>query len=207
MKVIKDFGLAGIYIFSVIIAIFLGTSLVHKEIEKRTLYVIFSKPVSVIEFIIGKFLGLLSSVVLTIFLMSVIQLTVIFIKGGGIDAISLWAILLLIFEMSIFISLTILFSTFSAPLAGTIYSIIVLYIGHSMTIFKQSAAKSSSILRYLTDLVYYIFPNLEKFNLRNNIVHNMVPSSGEIIYPILYSLTYCAVLLWLATLALKKQDL
>lgn len=207
IKVVKDFGLAGIYIFSIIIAIFLGTSLVYKEIEKKTLYIIFSKPVSVYQFVVGKFFGLWVSITLNVVLMTIVHLIIVKIKGGGIDLIALYAILLLIFELAIFVALTILFSSVTAPLAGAIFSIIILYIGHSLEMLKKYAVKSGQAMRIFTDGVYYILPNLEKFNLRNSVVHDVAPSSGQIIYPILYSVLYVLILLWASTMALKKRDL
>lgn len=207
VKVVKDFGLAGIYIFSIIIAIFLGTSLVYKEIEKKTLYIIFSKPVSIYEFVVGKFFGLWSSITLNVLLMTIVHIIIVKVKGGGFDLISLYSILVLIFELAIFVALTILFSSVTTPLAGAIFSIIILYIGHSLEILKKYASKSGQVVRILTDTVYYIFPNLEKFNLRNSVVHEITPTSGQIIYPILYSVLYVAILLWASSLALKKQDL
>jgi len=207
IKVVKDFGLAGIYIFSVIIAIFLGTSLVYKEIEKKTLYIIFSKPVKIYEFIVGKFFGLWISVTLNVLLMTIVYFIIVKIKGGGFDLISLYAILLLIFELAIFVAVTILFSSVTTPLAGAIFAIIILYIGHSLATIKQYAIKSGQFMRIVIDGAYYIFPNLEKFNLRNSVVHEVSPSSGQIIYPILYSILYVVILLWASSLAIKKQDL
>lgn len=207
VKVIKDFGLAGIYIFSIIITIFIGTSLIYKEIEKQTLYIIFSKPVSTAQFILGKFLGLMAGIKLTVLLMTAIYLIIVYIKGGGFDYLSLLSILLLLFELSIFISLTIAFSTFTTPLAGTIYSIITLYIGHSLGLLQKYAGKAGGIQKYLGKFVYYLLPNLEKFNIRNSIVHGIMPNSGQIIYPVIYSIFYTAILLYLANLALKKRDL
>jgi Cu-processing system permease protein len=207
IKVVKDLGLAGIYIFSIIIAVFLGTSLVYKELEKKTLYIIISKPVSFIDFAIGKFLGLWAGLSLNIFLMTIAYLIIVKIKGGGIDYISLYSILLLIFEIAIFIALTILFSSFTTPLAGAIYSVIFLYIGHSLSLLKQSAEKSEGFYKYFADGAYYILPNLEKFNLRNSVVYGVIPNSGEIVYPIIYSIIYTSIFIWLAVLALKKQEL
>lgn len=206
IKVIKDLGLAGIYIFSLIITIFLGTSLVYKEIEKRTLYVLLSKPVSIKQFVLGKFFGLWVSIVLNVALMTAVYLVVVVYKGGGFDYRSLWAILLSLFELAILIALTILFSAITTPLAGALYSIIIIYIGHSLMLLKNYVAKSGAFAKVIVGIAYYVFPNLEKFNLRNSIVYSITPSSSQIIYPIIYAILFSAVLLWLATLALKQQD-
>jgi len=207
IKVIKDFGLSGIYIFSLIITIFLGTSLIYKELEKRTIYTILSKPVSIFEFITGKFLGLWASVILNVTLMTAIHLFIVYVKGGGFDFLSIISIAIMLFELAIFIALTILFSTITTPLAGALYAIIILYIGHSLDLLRRYALKSESFMKYLTQITYYTFPNLEKFNIRNSVVHDIKPDSGQIIYPIVYSILFSSIILWAAILSLKKQDL
>lgn len=207
IKVIKDFGLAGIYLFSIIITIFLGTALIYKEIEKRTLYIIFSKPVSTSQFLIGKFLGLFASIKLTVLLMTIVYLVIIFFKGGGIDWISLWSTLFLLLEIGIFLALSILFSTFTSPLAGTIYSVLLLYIGHSINLVFKYGQKADGLAKYLASAGYYLLPNLEKFNLRNSVVYGVIPSPIEVGSAITYALFYILILLLLANLALKKQEL
>lgn len=208
IKVIKDLGLAGIYIFSIIITIFLGSSLIHKELEKKTIYIVLSKPVSTLEFILGKFFGLLFSIELNLIMMTIVYLALVAIKGGGFDYLSLFAILLLMFEIAIFVALTLLFSVFTTPFACMLYSIIIFYSGHSLSLLTNAANKSHNILaKTLSNIAYYGFPNLEKFNLRNSVVYGIMPDTSQIIFPLLYSIILIFILLWLATIALKKQDL
>lgn len=207
VKIVKDLGLAGIYIFSIIISVFLGTSLVYKELEKRTIYVLISKPVSITHFVIGKFLGLWLALILNIGLMSIAYLAIVLLKGGGIDWLSLISIFLLVFEIAIFIALSILFSSFTSPLAGALYSIIFIYIGHSLEMLKKYTEKSGGLAQYASNAAYYILPNLEKFNIRNSVVHGIAPSLNQTIYPILYAAIFVIIFLWLATLCLKRQEL
>lgn len=207
LKIIRDFGMAGIYIFSLIIAIFVGTSLVYKEIDKKTLYITLSKPISKKEFIVGKFFGLLLGIGLAIFAMTIIYLIVVAFKQGGFDWRGVIAILLSLFEIALFISLSILFSTFSKPLASTIYSVLILYIGHSIHLVLTHFEKTGGVLLYLFKIFYYILPNLEKFNLRNIVVHDSTFSISEISLSMAYGVVYCFVLLTLAIWSLQKQEL
>lgn len=207
IKVIRDFGLAGIYIFGIIITIFLGTSLIYKEIERRTLYTVLSKPVSVSDFILGKFLGLYSAIILTIIIMSAVYLVVVAAKGGGFDALGLLAILFELFEIMIFISLAIMFSSFARPFAAMIYSVLILYIGHSLSIIVKYTEKSGGILNYLAVSLYYLMPNLEKFNIRNIVVHNQAVSLSQTLMALIYAILYSSILLILANSALKRQEL
>ncbi len=207
LKIIRDFGLAGIYLFSIIIAVFIGTSLVYKEIEKRTLFITLSKPVSRTQFILGKFFGLFFSMIVVVALMAIVYLAVVAIKGGGFDYRGLVAISLSLIEIALFIALSILFSTFSTPLASTIYSILLLYIGHSLGMVLKYFTKAGGFLLYLFKGIYYIFPNLEKLNLRNLVVHDAALKGSEISLSILYGIIYSALLLVLAVWSLRKQEL
>ena len=207
IKVIKDFGLAGIYLFSLLVTIFIGASLIYKEIEKRTLYVVLSKPVSHFQFILGKYIGLYLSVFVSMILMAVVYIIVVAAKGGGFDTPALLAILLQFLEIAIFVALMILFSTFSTPIASTVYAILILYIGHSLDLILKYAQKHENFSIYFVKAIYYILPNLEKFNARDLVVHHIYPSGTSVGYSFLYAAIYSSLLLLLAVLALQHEDL
>lgn len=206
LKIIRDFGLAGIYIFGLIVTIFLGTSLIYKEIEKRTICTVLSKPVSTRDFILGKFLGLFSSITLAIILMAAVYLIVVVIKGGGFDFRGLLAIAFQLFELAVFVSLTILFSSFVKPFSAMIYSILIVFIGHSLSLIAKYGDKSGGIFKFISVILYYALPNLDKFNIRNLVVHNQNISLSQIALTFLYALTYSFILLVLANSALKRQE-
>lgn len=205
--IIKSLGLAALYLFSLIIVVFLGTSLLSKEIEKRTLYFIISKPVTHAQIVIGKFAGLLVSMIVTLSTMTIIYLLVVFIKGAGFDAPALVAVFLQICELAVFISLLILFSSFAAPLASILYAVLILYIGHSLGFLLEYATKVGGIIHYVSVIAYYIFPNFEKFNVRNSVIYGHLISMNDLLLTFLYALLWSIFALYLATAALKKREL
>ena len=69
--VVINLGLTAVSLFGVVIAIFIGIGLVSKEIEKRTLYTVLSRPVRRWEFIVGKFFGLAGTLVVNTFFMAI----------------------------------------------------------------------------------------------------------------------------------------
>ncbi|MDP3772022.1 MAG: ABC transporter permease subunit [bacterium] len=205
--IIRSIGLGGIYLFGLLITLFLGGSLMHTEIERRTVYLILAKPVSIGQMIIGKFLGLLMSIALVIAVMSVTYLCVVWYQGGGFDGAALPAIGMTILELALFIALTIFFSTFLTPLGATIYAVIVLYIGHSLSLLVQFVRTSGALARSAATAASYLFPNLEKFNIRNEALHHIVPSSASLGFTVIYALCYIALLLALATFMFSSKDL
>ena len=88
-RVVEDIGLAAISFFSVVVAIFLGSSLLYKEIERKTLYVVLPKPVHRWEFIVGKFGGIVLTGLVFIAIMGGILSSVMGVQAGGRLAVAL----------------------------------------------------------------------------------------------------------------------
>jgi ABC-type transport system involved in multi-copper enzyme maturation permease subunit len=110
-----NLGLSSISLFGVIIAIFVGIGLVSKEIEKKTLYTILSRPVRRWEFIAGKYLGLLLTLVVNAFLMTVGFYLALLIFTNGLnraDSMLLVAIYFIVLQFMMMVDITLLFSTF-----------------------------------------------------------------------------------------------
>lgn len=207
LAMIRSFGLAGIYLFGLIITIFLGASIVYKEIERKTLYFVLSKPVSRFDVIMGKFLGLSAAVVLTTLLMAAVYLGVIAYEHGGFDALGLLSIAFQILEEELFIALLIFFSSIAAPLTSTLCAMMLLFMGHLLASVVESAAQIGGYTMVFIQGLYYLLPNLEKFNVRNLVVHNISVSLEAGLLTLGYAVIYTGLLLIAATLLFKKREI
>ncbi|HUZ92511.1 MAG TPA: ABC transporter permease subunit [Candidatus Paceibacterota bacterium] len=205
--ILKSFGLAGIYAFGIIITIFLGASIIYKELERRTLYFVFSKPVSRLQLILGKFFGLYAAIVLVTALMTAVYLAVIGWNGGGFDALGLLSVFFELLEMAVFTALLVFFSTIATPLTSTIAAVMLLFGGHSMSSVLRTASQIGGPFYRFIQAVYYIFPNLEKFDIRSLAVHHIAVSASVVALAALYAILYTAILLWLANFFLKRKEL
>src|SRR5438128_3840696 len=82
-KIIIDLGLSAMLLFGAFIAIFVGVGLVYKEIERRTLYAILSKPIGRGQFLLGKYLGLCLTLLINVVIMGVgVSLALIYLHRG-----------------------------------------------------------------------------------------------------------------------------
>ncbi len=205
--IIKTLGLAGIYIFGLIITVFLGGYLVYDEVEKRTTYILLAKPVTRTNIIIGKFLGLLAGIALLTFLMTAAYLVVVYANGGGMDYYAFINVWLELCETALLIAFLILFSVFTTPLASTIYTILIIYIGHLLGLIQAYAMKSAGLTKDLLLGIYYVLPNLEKFDIRSLIAHNLHISRSEMFFSSAYALVYIVFLLYIAGTVFNKKDL
>lgn len=207
-RTIVNLGLSAMLFFGAFIAIFVGIGLVSKEIEKRTIYAIFSKPVARGEFIVGKYLGLCSTLLVNIAIMGVgVSLALLYV-GGGKLAFSIWgAILLIFFELTILTAVAILFSSFSTPALSALLTFLIFVIGHfSASLRDLASSLSSEAARFVFDLIYYVMPNLSAFNFVTNASHGDLPSAGICGVAFLYALVYDIIILTLTVLIFTRRN-
>lgn len=210
-KIIVDLGLSAILLFGVFIAIFVGVGLVYKEIERRTLYAILSKPVGRGEFLLGKYLGLSLTLLVNVLIMGVgLSLALIFVKRGFDPlVVRIWpAILLIYVELTILTGVALLFSSFSSPALSALMTFFVFTIGHFSADLKTLAqTMGSAPARWLFAGLYYLLPNLANYNIITPAAHGVLPGTVPVMSAIVYGLVYVSVLLAATTLIFRRRNL
>jgi ABC-type transport system involved in multi-copper enzyme maturation permease subunit len=209
-KIIVDLGLSAMLLFGVFIAIFVGVGLVYKEIEKRTVYVIFAKPVGRGEFLVGKYLGLCLTLLVNVMVMGTGVSLALFYVSRGWDplALSIWpAILLIYVELMILTGIALLFSCFSSPALSALLTFFVFIIGHFSADLKGLAnSMGSTGARWLFRSLYYLLPNLANLAFITPAAHGQMPAAAHAGAAVLYALLYIAVILAAATLIFRWRN-
>jgi ABC-type transport system involved in multi-copper enzyme maturation permease subunit len=190
-----------------LIAIFVGIGLVYKEIEKRTIYTIIAKPIHRYQFLLGKYLGLILTLLFEVAIMTTGFLFILYFYESTFDLNLLNAILLIFLELMLITSIALLFSTFSTPILSGIFTLAVFVIGHLTLDLKTFGANSKNILvRYLTEFMYYLLPNLENFNIKGEVVHH-IPVSWEYMgYVLIYGIFYITITLFVSAIIFQRRD-
>lgn len=205
-RVIQDFSLTAMLVFLLIITYFIGTQLVFREVERKTIYLVLSKPVSRETFYLGKFLGLCLTILVAGVVMAGMFIAVLAIKTKVVPTAAYFAIGAVILEAWLLTAVSLLFSAFTSPLASAVYTFGVTLIGHSSAMIWFLSQKAQPFVRGILEGVYYLFPNLEKFNLRNDVVFNLHPDATQIGMILLYFVAYTAFLLVLGMTAFRKDE-
>jgi ABC-type transport system involved in multi-copper enzyme maturation permease subunit len=209
-KVIVDLGLSAMLLFGVFIAIFVGVGLVYKEIERRTIYAVFSKPVGRGEFLVGKYLGLCLTLLVNVVVMAVgVSLALLYVSRGWDPLIpTIWpAVLLIYVELMLLTAVALLFSSFSSPALSALLTFMVFVIGHFSADLKALAASmGSTSARWLFSGLYYLLPNLANYSFITPAAHGRAPSAGFVLASALYAFVYIAVILAAATLIFSRRN-
>jgi ABC-type transport system involved in multi-copper enzyme maturation permease subunit len=210
-KIIVDLGLSAILLFGVFIAIFVGVGLVYKEIERRTLYAILSKPIGRGEFLLGKYLGLCLTLLVNVAIMGVgLSLALVYVRRGWDPlVVRIWpAIFLIYIELVILTGVAMLFSAFSSPALSALLAFFVFVIGHFSADLKMLAASMGTApSRWIFAGLYYLLPNFANYNAITAAAHGEVIDSRAIAAGAVYGVVYVAVLLAATTLIFSRRNL
>jgi ABC-type transport system involved in multi-copper enzyme maturation permease subunit len=209
-KVIVDLGLSAMLLFGMFIAIFVGVGLVYKEIERRTIYAVFSKPVGRGEFLVGKYLGLCLTLLVNVLVMGVgVSLALLYISRGWDPLLpTIWpAVLLIYLELMLLTAVALLFSSFSSPALSALLTFLVFVIGHFSADLKVlSTSLGSTSARWFFTGLYYLLPNLANYSFITPAAHGRTPDAGFVFATALYALVYISVILAAATLIFSRRN-
>lgn len=208
--VVINLGLTAVTLFGVVIAIFIGIGLVSKEIEKRTLYTVLSRPVRRWEFIVGKFFGLAGTLVVNTFFMAIGVFAALLYVAQHYhkpDAWILVALYFIILQFLIICSLALLFSSFSSPLLSAVFAFSLFVIGSFAEDLRGFAAMAHGMGRILASAAAYLVPNFSALNVVSSVAHEQPVAGNLILYNTLYALTYAAMAISGAVLIFEHRDL
>jgi len=207
-KIIKDMGLAGIQFFLMLIAVMMSVLLISREIDSRTVYYILAKPVRRWQFLLGKYVGLLATVLINLALMSLVLVVLVRLYSGNLDLTLLIATGMIGVEMALLVAFATLFSVLTRPILGSVFTLAVFVVGHvSQDLWLLTRHLPGSLGRTLVSMLYYVVPNLERFNFKTEVVHQLAITPAALGFSLIYGFAFTAVVLLLACLRFEGKDL
>lgn len=209
-KLIIDTGLAAINLLSLFVVVFIGTGLINKEIDKKTVLVLIAKPVSRLEFILGKHLGL--SLVMALLIASLTALLLILLALSGVPfqlGLILLAVLFMFLEMVLLTAAALMFGVVTSTVLATLMTLAIFAVGHeTRNILELDRIAESESFRRIAEGLFLVLPDLERLNLKNEIANGFVapPSGGGLIENAAYGLIYTALLLTVTVTVFERRQ-
>lgn len=205
-KIIKDLGLSAISVFGVLTAVFVGVSLVFKEIERRTVFTLLANPVRRWQFIVGKYLGLLFVLSMNVTLMGLALVAILAWRGEPSWPLAP-AVLLIVVELAVVTAFALLFSSFTKPILSAVGTFAVFVAGHlswSFDLLRKRMPAGAG--RALCDVLHAIVPNLDRLDVKAEAVHGLALPSGYLAAAVTYGIFYALAVLGLACVVFERRD-
>ena len=232
LKVMTDISLMSMSLFGAMVTVFLGTGLIYLEIDKRTIYVILSRPVARWEYVLGKYLGLLLTVYVALLVLAVAFLGYLWVMSWEVfmePSITpgeyvtvpfgpvLFAIFMTFVEMMLVTGMAIAFSAASTPVTSAVFTTIAYVVGHSADRIYDLAklmgnnpqtGKGSETAESVILFFYYTIPNLAMFNVRNEAVHGTTSEYAwsTVFFWLGYGFAFTAAFLILGILVFRRRN-
>jgi ABC-type transport system involved in multi-copper enzyme maturation permease subunit len=220
LKIIKDLGLAAINLLGLFIAIFIGINLVAKEVERRSIYNLLSKPLTRDQFLIGKYLGLVMTLAVNIGAMCLAFYAVLFYQhwiappglraswpAPAMDPALLVAVLLIFGELMLVTAIALFFSSFAGPLVAILLTFGLWVAGHFNSDLRQfEQVVDSPVAAYIARALYYVLPNFAPFNVKAEVVHGVPVAAAHVVLTLLYAALYITMLLVAAMTVFRRRD-
>lgn len=207
-KFVKDFSLAAISLFGVVIAVALGVSMLAKELGRRTIFNILSKPVARWHFVLGKFLGLACTVAFVVIAMSAALIGILALFEGHLDASLLVATAGIVCELTIVVAVALFFSAIVVtPTLAGLFTIAAFVAGRCVGYLAYFRGdESAPVVRSVSGLLYWMLPHLNRLDLADHVAYG---HSVPLLYlgaAGLYAAAYCVFLLALTTLLFERRE-
>lgn len=206
-RILQDVGLASIRLFGVAIAIFIGINLIHKEVERRTVYTILSKPISRAEFLLGKFFGLTMTIWMQMAIMSGVFVVVSLLAGAPIAWQHAAFFLLTAVELALVVAISTFFSAFTTPMLAAFFTTGTWVAGQLTRDLREIGARSdSAAMEAATSLVHRVLPDFEGLNLAIEAAHLLPITPADVGFPLAYGVAYSTVVLLCAIFVFERRD-
>ncbi|MHC4598233.1 MAG: ABC transporter permease [Planctomycetota bacterium] len=206
-RVIANLSLASINLFALLVTVFLGTNLVYKEVEKRTLYSVLTKDVRRYQFVLGKYFGLLATATLCVAGMGAIFFLYLLVMGGKPTAAMGLALYGILLELLIITALSILVSGLTSPILSAFIVFVLFLTGHSVEVVRKFVVEMKYEASDLPLMIaYWTIPNLENCNFKNFVGSPHSPEAKFVLFSTLYAVVYSGALMAVALVIYRRKD-
>lgn len=207
-KIALDFAVGMMSIANLLIAVFLGVTLISKEIELRTLYMVLSRPISRFAFLVGKIIGLSTVLIINTISLTLIGLLCYKYLGGTGENLLYWVAFFSLMEAIIIMLFGVMFSLISNPSLASVFTILILVSGHTLTsTLSNFFAKASSLTMVILKYSLFFIPDLDRMNLKDFLIYKQQVSNMFLFSNLLYVFIYIGILLSIVSIIFSRKNL
>jgi len=205
-KILIDIGLASIDVFGTIIAIFIGVGLVSKEIERRSLFPLLAKPLSREEFYLGKFVGLVFTLLVNVTAMALGLYATLLATGRGLEPRLLAAIYAILLGLVLVVAIAMLFSTVTSSVLAAVLTLGVVIAGRFADVIRNMREVLPGAPGWLTGLLYNLVPNLQNFDFKDRVAYGDPVPAAVLGWVSVYAVAYTLIVLVVGLASFRARE-
>jgi len=205
-KILKDIGLASMDLFGTLIAVFIGTGLVSKEIERRSLYPLLAKPVGRGEFYLGKFAGLAFTLLVNVTIMFAGLALTLLATGRRPDPALAGAVYPILLGLLLVVAFAMLFSTQTSSALAAVFTVGVVVAGRFADVVRNIRDVAPGVPGWVTRALYAVLPNFRNFDFKDRVAYGDAVPADVLAWVTAYAAVWIAIVLVLGLLSFRSRD-
>lgn len=206
-RVVRSIGLSGVALALNLLALLMSVTLVHQEIDRKTLFVVLTRPVTRSQYVLGRFLGLLAALAVVLAGFSVVFVIAMQMTNGTLAGQDALALLMTLPEAAILAAFGLVLSCFSTPNLSAGIGLGFWVAASTTDDLVRLTAKADAGTQGVAQVVYYILPALSRFDFREAAVYGDPIQSGDVAMVVVYGVLYASMLVMLAGLVLSRREM
>ena len=219
-KVSVDLGLSMVSIAGLAVIFFMGINLLARDFEKRTIYMVISRPIARWQYVLGKFMGLMLMVAASVaiigcFAAGCVKATMLY-APDYIPAGYSWGLfwLSLGYSLVALLTITALAQLFTCVTTSSYIALLLTacsyFIGQNVEVVRKMFLHDdaySPIFRFLIQTASWIFPNLSAFDIKTAVGYGLPMEAASMAWVAVYGISYIAVVLLVTVLLFQRREL
>ena len=207
LRLTVDLGLSGITWLGLVVVLMVGSSLVSKEIDRRTIFNLLSRPLPRPYYLVGKWAGLTAALasVAVILGLALAGMLVLLGHAEALPAIA-QAVVLAVLELAVVCSIAVMFSALSTPVLSALYTLGLFLAGQWTDDLRRFAEHAPGSLGTILTTAANLLPNLSLFNMRSLASLGTCTTIEHLAVATGYAALYCGCVLLLGAAAFESRD-
>lgn len=206
-RVVRSIGLSGVSLALNLIALLTSVGIIHQEIDKKTLFVVLARPVRRWHYVVGRYLGLVTTVAFALVGLSIVYAVTLLLVQGSLRATDVTALLGALPEAAILAGIGVCLSAFSTPTLSAGIGLGLWVASTATDDLVRLTEKATDATRILAKIAYYVLPCLSRFNFREVAIYNKAVPLEEFVSALLYGSLYASALVLLAGVILSRREM
>lgn len=207
-KTSLDIGLGLTSIAVKIIALFYGVNIVQSEIETRSIYLVLSRPITKVQYFLGRLMGMSAILFVNVFLLGAISISLYYILGGTIDSLMLWTIFFSFVESLLLLLIVVTCSLFSSKVLSVLLGISAYISGYvSTTLLESNQFVKTGWFNFILKFLNTSLPNFSRLNLKDFIIYEQNIDSSTLFATLGHASLFIVIYLILGSFLMKNKSL
>lgn len=208
INMIREMGISSIVLCGLLISILASPGIISEDIRNRAILVVFAKPISKREFILGKYIGIMLTILCAFFFLTLVFGLTLLWKGDILHYGNIMKSIILSYELvAIITAISLTLSIFLPIALNAVVCFFIYAAGHLSPYICGRLTEKGGVSQFIGNVIYSILPNLEDFNVSSALAAGIPITGVYMAITSFYGLMYIGVVLFIATIILERKEI